>query len=355
LVSSFSSDTTPPETTVDSGPSGLTNDPTPTFTFSSSEAGSSFECRFDSDPFGACSGPGHTHTPASALADGFHTFEVRATDPATNTDQTAASQSFTVDTAPPETTIIGGPSASTNDPTPTFTFSSSEAGSSFKCKLDSGSYAACTSPNTTSHLTDGSHTFHVLAKDPAGNPDPTPASASFTVRTAAVSVSGSTLVVTAAAGAKDNLAITHPSASVLRVTDSPGGAYTGSGVHTGAGCTRSADYTANCNASGITLIQVSSGDQVDQVVNSTAIRSSLSGGGAADTLIGGSHNDTLTGEAGADVMKGMNGNDQLLARDGTSDTTINCDGGGAPGAADEADLDLLPKDPVTNCETNTRH
>ena len=91
------------------------------------------------------------------------------------------------------------------------------------------------------------------------------------------------------------------------------------------------------------------------MVNSTAIRSSLSGGGAADTLIGGSHNDTLTGEAGADVMKGMNGNDQLLARDGTSDTTINCDGGGTPGAADEADLDLLPKDPVTNCETNTRH
>jgi hypothetical protein len=358
LVSSFSSDTTPPETTVDSGPSGLTNDPTPTFTFSSSEAGSSFECRFDSDPFGACSGPGHTHTPASALADGFHTFEVRATDPATNTDQTAASQSFTVDTAPPETTIIGGPSVSTNDPTPTFTFSSSEAGSSFKCKLDSGSYAACTSPNTTSHLTDGSHTFHVLAKDPAGNPDPTPASASFTVRTAAVSVSGSTLVVTAATGAKDNLAITHPSALVLRVTDSPGGAYKGSGVHTGAGCTQSGDYTANCSAVGITRIQVSAGDQTDKVLNSTAIASSLNGGAANDLLTGGSANDTLTGGTGADVIKGMNGNDQLLARDLTSDTTINCDGGTTPGTADTADLDLLPKDPdsvVTNCETKTRH
>ena len=43
-------------------------------------------------------------------------------------------------------------------------------------------------------------------------------------------------------------------------------------------------------------------------------------------------------------MKGMNGNDQLLARDLTSDTTINCDGGGSPGTADKADLDLLPKD-----------
>ena len=75
-------------------------------------------------------------------------------------------------------------------------------------------------------------------------------------------------------------------------------------------------------------------------------------------LTGGSANDTLTGGTGADVMKGMNGNDQLLARDLTSDTTINCDGGSSPDTADKADLDLLPKDPdsvVIGCETKTRH
>ena len=174
--------------------------------------------------------------------------------------------------------------------------------------------------------------------------------------TAAVSVSGSTLVVTAAAGAKDNLAITHPSASVLRVTDSPGGAYTGSGVQVGAGCTRSGDYTANCSAAGITLVQVSSGDLIDKMVNSTTFQSSLNGGAANDVLTGGSNKDTLTGGTGADVIKGMNGNDQLLARDLTSDTTINCDGGSTPGTADNADLDLLPKDSsVSGCETVTRH
>ena len=91
-------------------------------------------------------------------------------------------------------------------------------------------------------------------------------------------------MVTAAAGAKDNFAITRPSASVLRVTDLPGGAYTGSGVHTGAGCTRSGDHTANCSASGITRIQVSAGDQADKVVNSTAVRSSLYGGGGERQL-----------------------------------------------------------------------
>ena len=81
----------------------------------------------------------------------------------------------------PTTTITSGPSAETNDPTPTFTFSS-QPGTSFECKLDSGSYAPCSSPKTTSHLTDGSHTFSVRAKDSAGNIDPTPASRTFTVR-----------------------------------------------------------------------------------------------------------------------------------------------------------------------------
>ena len=195
-----------------------------------------------------------------------------------------------------------------------------------------------------SHLSDGAHTFYVRAIDPAGNADPTPASRPFTVRTAAVHLSGSTLVVTAAAGAKDNFEITRPSASVLRVTDLASGAYTGSGVHAWAGCTRSGDYTANCNAAGITLIRVASGGRNDRVVNSTAIRSSLDGGAANDTLIGGSSHDTLTGGAGADVIKGMNGNDELFARDLASDTSIDCDGGTTPGSADKADLDVLPKE-----------
>ena len=179
----FAGSATTPETTIDSGPSGPTNDASPSFSFSSSESGSSFECRLDSTQeadFRPCDSP----TSYSSLADGPHSFEVRATDPAGNVDPTPASRSFTVDTAVPDTTITGGPSGATNNPTPTFSFSSSEAGSSFQCKLDSGSYASCTSPKTTARLTDGSHTFYVRATDPAGNVDPTPASRSFTAKTA---------------------------------------------------------------------------------------------------------------------------------------------------------------------------
>ena len=244
----------------------------------------------------------------------------------------------------------------TNDPTPTFAFSSSEPGSSFECKVDSGAYAACSSPKTTSHLADGSHTFSVRATDPAGNPDPTPASRTFTVRTAAVSVSGSTLVVTAATGAKDNLAITRPSASTLRVTDLPSGAYTGSGVHTGAGCTRSGDYTANCNASGITLIQVSSGDQIDKVANSTAVKSSLNGGAANDTLdrrLGQRHPDRGTGRRRdeGDERK------RSALRPRPAPPTRRSTATAAPtrARADKADLDSPPEDsPVSGCEKQAR-
>ena len=170
---------------------------------------------------------------------------------------------------------------------------------------------------------------------------------------AQVSVSGSTLNVIARPGAKDNLAITRPSASKLRVTDSAAPPYTGSAVQAGAGCTQSGPNAANCNSSGVTLIYVSSGDLADRVVNSTSTPSSLDGGAANDALTGGSAKDTLTGGPGPDVLKGMSGNDQLLAHDGVSDTTVDC----GAGAGDSAELDKLSLDPntaVKGCETKAR-
>ncbi len=95
-----------PDTTITAGPSGPTNDATPTFGFSASEAGSSFECRVDTAAFAPCSSPYIT----AALADGAHTFEVRAADAAGHVDQTPATRAFAVDTAAPQTTIDSGPS-----------------------------------------------------------------------------------------------------------------------------------------------------------------------------------------------------------------------------------------------------
>jgi CSLREA domain-containing protein len=258
----------------------------------------------------------------------------------------------------PTAIIDSGPSGTTNDPTPTFTFHAKDGASTLQCKLDGGSFAACASPKTTAHLGDGAHTFQVRARDALGSFGPT-ASRTFTVKTAAISRSGSTLVVTAAPGAKDNLQITKPTASTIRVSDAPSGIYTGSGVHavSGSGCVPSGDYVANCGAAGVALVKVLSGDQIDRVTNSTAFPSALNGGAANDVLTGGSANDTLTGGSGADTMKGKNGNDTLAARDNASDALIDCDGGNKPGTADKAILDALPKDPdsiVHGCETKVR-
>ena len=89
------------------------------------------------------------------------------------------------DTTAPNTTITSGPTGTTTDNTPTFAFTASESGSTFQCQLDAGAWAACTSPWTTSALTDGMHGIAVRATDAAGNTDATPATQSFTVAAAA--------------------------------------------------------------------------------------------------------------------------------------------------------------------------
>jgi len=187
-----------PDTTIDSGPTGTITDSTPTFAFSSNQGGVSFDCRFDAAPFAPCSGPGATHTPAAPLADGAHSFEVRARFPDGTLDTTPASRSFTVetpvvepppsdggaaaaDTTPPDTQITDGPKSKTKKKTATFEFTSTEPGSTFECKLDDGQFQPCTSPHDVK-AKKGKHTFEVRARDAAGNVDPTPAEQSWTVK-----------------------------------------------------------------------------------------------------------------------------------------------------------------------------
>lgn len=87
----------------------------------------------------------------------------------------------------PDTSITAGPAASssTNDTTPTFEFTSDESPVTFyECRVDSGSWSACSSPHTTSALSEGEHTFDVRAVVDV-SVDPTPASRTFTVDTTA--------------------------------------------------------------------------------------------------------------------------------------------------------------------------
>src|SRR5206468_3172216 len=86
-------DNTPPQTTVNAGPSPLVNDAAATLSFSSNETGTTFLCGLDGAPLAACTSPAGL----SGLGDGPHTFQVQATDPAGNADPTPASRTWTVD------------------------------------------------------------------------------------------------------------------------------------------------------------------------------------------------------------------------------------------------------------------
>jgi hypothetical protein len=180
---SFATDTTAPETTILSAPSGVIGDTSASFEFGASEEGG-FECRFDSvnaADWTPCSSP-QTYP---SLADGSHNFEVRALDAAGNVDPSPAVAEFAVDTTSPQTTITSAPSGTIETSAATFAFEASEAGT-FECRIDSsdsGAWSGCTSPRTYNSLADGSHFFEVRASDALGHVDPTPAFAAFSIYT----------------------------------------------------------------------------------------------------------------------------------------------------------------------------
>jgi hypothetical protein len=180
-------DSTPPDTTITSTPSNPSNSGSPSFNFSGTDnqtppASLTFECQLDGGSFTACTSP----QSYSGLSDGSHTFQVRAVDAATNADPTPASYTWTIETVPPDTTLDSTPSNPSNSSSAGFSFSGTDSGSGvagFECQLDGGSFSACTSPQSYSNLSDGSHTFQVRAVDAAGNVDPTPASFTWNIDT----------------------------------------------------------------------------------------------------------------------------------------------------------------------------
>ncbi|MBI3647631.1 MAG: hypothetical protein HY240_02560, partial [Actinobacteria bacterium] len=74
------------------------------------------------------------------------------------------------DLSGPTTTITSGPAAISASGSATFQFQANDVGVSFQCKMDGGSYAACTSGVSYSGLPDGGHTFRVFATDSLNNP-----------------------------------------------------------------------------------------------------------------------------------------------------------------------------------------
>jgi hypothetical protein len=213
----FAIDLTPPDTMITDGPSGSVNNSEATFSFTATETGSTFECRFDGGAFAACaSGSAFT-----GFTVGSHTFEVRAVDAAGNPDPSPAMQTWTVDQTSPQTTIVTGPDALTNLADPSFTFSSDKPGSTFMCQLDAQAAGPCASPKAYAGLPDGDHTFTVTATDAAGNPDPSPATLVWTIDTMPPTI---TLDSGPAAGSTTGPAVAFTFSSPENAAGKPGGA-----------------------------------------------------------------------------------------------------------------------------------
>ncbi len=85
-------DTTPPDTKIVKGPPKKTHKTTVKFKFTSTEGGSTFQCKLDRKPFKTCSSP----KKYKKLKPGKHVFKVRAIDKAGNVDPTPAKRKFTV-------------------------------------------------------------------------------------------------------------------------------------------------------------------------------------------------------------------------------------------------------------------
>lgn len=180
-AASFTVDTVAPQTTIDSGPTGTIGDSTTTFGFSASEA-SGFECKLDSAPFAACTSPQQY----TGLADGQHTFQLRATDAAGNVDRTGSSRTFAVgDTTKPVATVVK-PKPKRGKRKAAVEFAATDDRTSieaitFTCALDGGPAGPCTSPTTYRRLSLGRHTVTVVARDLSGNAS-VPASTSFKIK-----------------------------------------------------------------------------------------------------------------------------------------------------------------------------
>jgi hypothetical protein len=108
------------------------------------------------------------------------TFHATATDAAHNKSACSNGFIYKEDSTPPVTTI----DSVTVIPSyhrARVAFSSNEAGSTFQCRIDGGVFAPCVSPKVFTGLANGSHTVRVVARDRAGNVDPTPAQKTFTL------------------------------------------------------------------------------------------------------------------------------------------------------------------------------
>ncbi|MET0558520.1 MAG: RHS repeat-associated core domain-containing protein [Solirubrobacterales bacterium] len=171
----------PVDTYIAAGSAEGETSTTVSFNFAASgETSGLFECSLDGKAYASCVTP----KKYEGLAEGFHTFRVRALSKMGVPDATPAERKFEV-VIPPETTITSPKHAYTNGEINEISFTSDTPGSTFKCAMGFVESTPtptepCTSPTKREIYGTGWRTFTVAATDPSGHTDPTPAVYKFT-------------------------------------------------------------------------------------------------------------------------------------------------------------------------------
>jgi hypothetical protein len=181
----YTIDKTAPITSITVNPSLLTGSTSATFNFTSNESPSTFEGKLDAGSYVTVTSP----LTFTGLAAGSHTFSVRATDAAGNTDASPATYSWTIDNvaplAPVVTAVANG--ASVNTATPAYS-GTAEINSTVNVVVDGSSIGTTTADalgNWTltqpTALSNGAHSINTTATDAAGNTSTTSATNTFAV------------------------------------------------------------------------------------------------------------------------------------------------------------------------------
>ncbi|MEA2348819.1 MAG: hypothetical protein QOG62_2606 [Thermoleophilaceae bacterium] len=199
-------DTVSPGIVIAGGASATTSDPDPTITGTSEAApGTTVTVSIASQTMTTLvqANGGWNATPAT-VGEGTWSVLASASDPAGNVGSDSQALTITTDgtSTPPDSTPPGSTPPSSTDPqggtTPnttittrpprksrskrvTYGFTSSEADSTFECKIDKKSFKPCRSGKRFK-VGAGKHGFEVRAIDPAGNVDPTAAAHRFRIR-----------------------------------------------------------------------------------------------------------------------------------------------------------------------------
>jgi hypothetical protein len=185
----------------------------PAFTIASGDGSNSIslQCSIDGGSWGTCTSP----SAMSGLADGAHSFAVRALNSAADPGP-ATTRSWTVDATPPGAPALSGaPTGTVASPNASVTLTG-ETDATFRCSVDGGSFITCASPLALTGLADGNHTVSVKQVDAAGNAGTAVASASWTVDTSVPAATTPVTTPTDSTATNAEVAFTAPAGTTTQ-------------------------------------------------------------------------------------------------------------------------------------------